>query len=117
VKTLQKRTLTAPTTSLIRTGPIPTVCEIRSELDWLMAIVRSNSGVSRRPAEFIWAAHCGSGQLNFSLFSSLDKGNLNRAKKTLNYRLNPAVGGYELPLSICERDFLHGLCTDSLELT
>ncbi|ATG41973.1 hypothetical protein [Phaeobacter piscinae] len=95
---------------------VPTKKEIRVELEKLLAVVRANSGVSQRLGEFIWAAHCGSGLFDFGLFSSLDRGNLTRVKMILNYRLNPAAGGYDLPLSDREKGFLHKLALESAKL-
>lgn len=83
--------------------------EVQGVLSALLDLVRENCGVSQRLAEFLWAAHCGSGSLDFSLFSSLDQRNLNRVKMILNYRLHPAAGGYNLPLSADEEEFLYRL--------
>lgn len=81
--------------------------QVREALDNLISLVKEDSGVSQRLAEFIWAAHCSSGEINFSLFGSLDPENKARVETIFKYRLYPARGGYELPLSADEKDYLY----------
>ncbi|MDA7423054.1 hypothetical protein [Tritonibacter multivorans] len=80
--------------------------QVREALDVLIDVVKADSGVSQRLAEFIWAAHCGSGTINFSLIPSLDDDNKARVETIFEYRLYPERGGYELPLTSDEKDYL-----------
>lgn len=70
--------------------------QARAAVERLMQAVWKNSGISLRLSRFLVAAHHGNGEVDFSLFPSLDPGNLAAAETVMQYSI--FAGRYKLPL-------------------